>query len=99
MQQIQEACEELQHDHRPAITFIVVQKRHHARFFPISDRDKVKVIHTYTIIPCIIDVYVLIITESLACFIYFMVCLTLSRNADRIEHFHDIMCSIHHSHV
>ena len=64
LQQIQEACEELQRDYRPAITFIVVQKRHHARFFPISDRDKVKVIHTYTIIPCIIDVYVLIMYTS-----------------------------------
>ena len=41
LQQIQMACEELERGYRPAITFLVVQKRHHARFFPIKDDDKV----------------------------------------------------------
>ena len=41
LQQLQMACEELEHDYRPAITFLVVQKRHHARFFPQEEKDKV----------------------------------------------------------
>ncbi|XP_066920100.1 protein argonaute-2-like [Clytia hemisphaerica] len=35
MRAIQQACSELEKGYQPAITFIVVQKRHHARFFPI----------------------------------------------------------------
>jgi len=38
---LQKACDELERDYRPGITFLVVQKRHHARFFPIHDRDRV----------------------------------------------------------
>lgn len=41
LQALQKACEELEHDYRPGITFVVVQKRHHVRFFPVDDRDKV----------------------------------------------------------
>ena len=36
---LQKACLELQKDYQPKITFIVVQKRHHTRFFPVNDRD------------------------------------------------------------
>jgi len=38
---LQKACDELERGYRPGITFLVVQKRHHARFFPIYDRDRV----------------------------------------------------------
>ena len=38
---LQKACTELQTDYQPKMTFIVVQKRHHTRFFPKTDRDKV----------------------------------------------------------
>jgi len=38
---IQQACLSLEKDYKPGITFIVVQKRHHAKFFAESDRDKV----------------------------------------------------------
>jgi len=38
---LQKACDELERGYRPGITFLVVQKRHHARFFPIHDRDRV----------------------------------------------------------
>jgi eukaryotic translation initiation factor 2C len=37
---IQRACLELQQGYTPAITFIVVQKRHHARFFAVDPRDR-----------------------------------------------------------
>jgi eukaryotic translation initiation factor 2C len=33
---IRAACQSLEEDYVPAITFVVVQKRHHARFFPID---------------------------------------------------------------
>ena len=36
---IRSACETLEKGYRPNITFIVVAKRHHARFFPIDRRD------------------------------------------------------------
>ncbi|KAL2915988.1 hypothetical protein HK105_204412 [Polyrhizophydium stewartii] len=36
---IRQACIELEEGYRPTITFIVVQKRHHARFFPIRKED------------------------------------------------------------
>lgn len=38
---LQAACMELDREYQPKITFIVVQKRHHTRFFPMSDRDAV----------------------------------------------------------
>lgn len=37
---IQRACLELQAGYTPAITFIVVQKRHHARLFAVDPRDR-----------------------------------------------------------
>ena len=36
---LQKACLELEENYQPKITFIVVQKRHHTRFFPVNDRD------------------------------------------------------------
>ncbi|KAJ3387739.1 argonaute 1 [Lobulomyces angularis] len=36
---IRRACQNLEQNYRPTITFIVVQKRHHARFFPIRKED------------------------------------------------------------
>ncbi|KAG0302521.1 hypothetical protein BGZ98_007426 [Dissophora globulifera] len=39
VQAIKAACVSLDANYKPAITFIVVQKRHHARFFPIKPQD------------------------------------------------------------
>lgn len=36
---IRDACKSLQKDYQPPITFLVVQKRHHTRFFPCNSRD------------------------------------------------------------
>ncbi|KAI8647337.1 Piwi domain-containing protein [Parasitella parasitica] len=36
---IRAACASLDKDYKPTLTFVVVQKRHHARFFPIEARD------------------------------------------------------------
>ncbi|KAJ1553663.1 hypothetical protein HK405_007273, partial [Cladochytrium tenue] len=36
---IRNACTTLEIGYRPAVTFVVVQKRHHARFFPIRKED------------------------------------------------------------
>ena len=38
---IQGACLELQEGYTPAITFIVVQKRHHARLFAVNPKDRI----------------------------------------------------------
>ena len=38
---IQGACLELQEEYTPAITFIVVQKRHHARLFAVNPKDRI----------------------------------------------------------
>ena len=38
---LQRACEQLEPTYQPKITFIVVQKRHHTRFFPKSKMDEV----------------------------------------------------------
>ncbi|KAJ3322581.1 Eukaryotic translation initiation factor 2C [Boothiomyces sp. JEL0866] len=37
-----QACETLETGYRPAITYVAVQKRHHARFFPIKKEDSDK---------------------------------------------------------
>ncbi|CAG8604515.1 4978_t:CDS:10 [Ambispora leptoticha] len=36
---IKEACKSLDSNYNPRVTFVVVQKRHHARFFPIDNKD------------------------------------------------------------
>ncbi|KAI8354349.1 Piwi domain-containing protein [Mortierella sp. GBAus27b] len=36
---IKAACRRLEATYNPAVTFVVVQKRHHARFFPIQQND------------------------------------------------------------
>nr|CAD7401725.1 unnamed protein product [Timema poppensis] len=37
---IRQACQSLQQDYKPSITFLVVQKRHHTRFFPTRREDE-----------------------------------------------------------
>ncbi|CAB5388446.1 unnamed protein product [Rhizophagus irregularis] len=37
---IKEACQNLEANYKPTITFVVVQKRHHTRFFPIQGADR-----------------------------------------------------------
>ncbi|XP_065208062.1 protein argonaute-2-like isoform X2 [Planococcus citri] len=39
LQAIRAACKKLEADYQPAITFLVVQKRHHTRFFPTGPND------------------------------------------------------------
>lgn len=39
VQAIHDACQEIEPDYAPGITFIIVQKRHHTRFFPGNGRD------------------------------------------------------------
>ena len=41
LQALQKACEGLQKGYRPGITFVIVQKRHHAKLFPTNPRDGV----------------------------------------------------------
>lgn len=41
MRGIREACLTLSQEYRPKVTFIVVQKRHHTRFFPSDFREGV----------------------------------------------------------
>ncbi|GBC06892.1 hypothetical protein RclHR1_07120005 [Rhizophagus clarus] len=36
---VKAACRSLEASYRPTLTFVVVQKRHHTRFFPIDKRD------------------------------------------------------------
>ncbi|CAB4481807.1 unnamed protein product [Rhizophagus irregularis] len=36
---VRAACQALEASYRPTITFVVVQKRHHTRFFPLDKRD------------------------------------------------------------
>ncbi|KAF9209936.1 eukaryotic translation initiation factor 2C, 2, partial [Haplosporangium sp. Z 27] len=40
---VRAACKTLDENYRPTITFVVVQKRHHARFFPINREEADKV--------------------------------------------------------
>lgn len=37
--QIRAACTDVRQDYRPPVTFLVVQKRHHTRLFPMSNRE------------------------------------------------------------
>jgi eukaryotic translation initiation factor 2C len=37
MTAIRRACSSLQQDYKPKVTFLVVQKRHHTRFFPRNE--------------------------------------------------------------
>nr|XP_018905192.1 PREDICTED: protein argonaute-3-like [Bemisia tabaci] len=37
---IRQACTTLEKDYKPGITFLVVQKRHHVRFFPMKSQDE-----------------------------------------------------------
>ena len=37
---IRRACASLQQGYEPSVTFLVVQKRHHTRFFPLSIEDE-----------------------------------------------------------
>ncbi|KAL7312476.1 hypothetical protein PS15m_008231 [Mucor circinelloides] len=39
---VRAACESLEKTYKPTLTFVVVQKRHHARFFPIQREDSDK---------------------------------------------------------
>lgn len=39
LQAIRRACSKISSDYKPKITFLVVQKRHHTRFFPRNPRD------------------------------------------------------------
>lgn len=40
MNKLREACQSINVAYKPAITFVVVQKRHHTRLFPVDQRDK-----------------------------------------------------------
>ena len=41
LRSVREACQKLEDDYEPGITFIVVQKRHHTRLFCAEHRDMV----------------------------------------------------------
>ena len=41
MNKIRAACQNISSGYKPAITFIVVQKRHHTRLFPLNKQDAV----------------------------------------------------------
>lgn len=42
MNQIREACALKSDSYKPAVTFVVVQKRHHTRFFAVNEQDTTK---------------------------------------------------------
>ena len=44
MNKIREACQTVSPGYKPAISFVVVQKRHHTRLFPTNPRDEVCII-------------------------------------------------------
>ncbi|RHZ45603.1 hypothetical protein Glove_668g20 [Diversispora epigaea] len=39
LEQIKEACKKVEDNYKPPITFVIVGKRHHTRFYPQRDRD------------------------------------------------------------
>ena len=41
MNKIREACQTISSGYKPAITFVIVQKRHHTRMFPVNRNDEV----------------------------------------------------------
>jgi hypothetical protein len=41
MNKLRSACAQINPSYKPAITFVVVQKRHHTRFFPANRKDEV----------------------------------------------------------
>jgi eukaryotic translation initiation factor 2C len=47
MNKIRNACMKIHNDYKPAITFVVVQKRHHTRFFPARSDDFVNFFEFY----------------------------------------------------
>lgn len=40
MSAIRAACASLSIEYKPSVTFLVVQKRHHTRFFPLKKEDE-----------------------------------------------------------
>lgn len=40
MNGLRSACAKIRPDYKPAITFVIVQKRHHTRFFPTNPKDQ-----------------------------------------------------------
>jgi eukaryotic translation initiation factor 2C len=40
MNKIREACQSINTAYKPAVTFVLVQKRHHTRLFPVDPKDK-----------------------------------------------------------
>jgi eukaryotic translation initiation factor 2C len=41
MNEIRTACQQINNAYKPAITFLIVQKRHHTRLFPVDAKDQV----------------------------------------------------------
>lgn len=41
MNEIRKACDKIAPAYKPAVTFMVVQKRHHTRLFPADPKDAV----------------------------------------------------------
>nr|GEU52027.1 protein argonaute 5 [Tanacetum cinerariifolium] len=51
MDKIRKACISLEENYMPPVTFIVVQKRHHTRFFPVKHGDKASTDRSGNILP------------------------------------------------
>ncbi len=41
MNEIRAACQKINESYKPGVTFVVVQKRHHTRLFPVDKKDAV----------------------------------------------------------